>query len=107
MAIWFPIVPVGTKRAASCPRSSAANSCKRWTVGSSPKTSSPTSAVDIARRIAEVGWVTVSLRRSIIPISLLQFLLEWHLLAQELLNLFQSGNSATGPIASTGEGTGG
>ena len=36
----------------------------RFTVGSSPKTSSPTSARAIASRIAGVGRVTVSLRRS-------------------------------------------
>ena len=35
------------------------------TVGSSPKTSSPTSASAMARRIAASGFVTVSLRRSI------------------------------------------
>ena len=35
------------------------------TVGSSPATSSPTSAAAIAARMAGVGLVTVSLRRSI------------------------------------------
>ena len=58
------IVPVGTKTAASIPMSSAARSCSRFTVGSSPYQSSPTSAVAIARRIASEGWVTVSERRS-------------------------------------------
>ena len=37
----------------------------RLTVGSSPKTSSPTSASAMARRMAGVGRVTVSERRSI------------------------------------------
>src|SRR5690606_12982636 len=39
-------------------------SCNALTVGSSPYTSSPTSAASIAARIAGVGRVTVSLRRS-------------------------------------------
>src|SRR5687768_1952224 len=65
-AIWLPIEPVGTKSAASFSKSSAARSCRRLTVGSSPYTSSPTSASAIARRMAGVGLVTVSLRRSII-----------------------------------------
>src|SRR5581483_6029302 len=43
---------------------SAAISCKRLTVGSSPKTSSPTSAFAMASRISGVGLVTVSERRS-------------------------------------------
>ena len=67
-AIWatrLPIVPVATNRPASLPRSSAARSSRAMTVGSSPNTSSPTSASAIARRIAGDGWVTVSLRRSI------------------------------------------
>src|SRR5215210_24623 len=51
--------------AASLPRSSATYSSRRLTVGSSPKTSSPTAAPAIARRIPSVGFVTVSLRRSI------------------------------------------
>src|SRR5262245_25538012 len=42
----------------------AAASSRRRTVGSSRYTSSPTSAEAIARRIAGVGFVTVSLRRS-------------------------------------------
>ena len=68
-AIWLPIEPVGTKSAASFPSISAARSCRRLTVGSSPYTSSPTSASAIARRIEGVGLVTVSLRRSINLIS--------------------------------------
>jgi hypothetical protein len=58
------IVPDGMKRAASLPSISAMRSCKAFTVGSSPKTSSPTSAAAMAARIAGVGRVTVSLRRS-------------------------------------------
>src|SRR5262245_11214984 len=64
------MVPEGTKSAASLPRISAARSCRRLTVGSSRWTSSPTSASAIARRMARVGLVTVSLRRSIIPFLL-------------------------------------
>jgi len=37
------------------PASSAARASSRWTVGSSPKTSSPTSAAATAARIAVVG----------------------------------------------------
>ncbi len=59
-------VPEGKNRPASMPNVPAANSCSRITVGSSPKTSSPTSAAAIAARIAADGRVTVSLRRSII-----------------------------------------
>ena len=58
-------MPLATNRPASLPRSSAARSSRAITVGSSPKTSSPTSASAMARRIAAVGRVTVSLRRSI------------------------------------------
>src|SRR5262249_48274869 len=53
-----------TNSAASVPRSCAARRCRASTVGSSPYTSSPTGARAIASRIAGVGWVTVSLRRS-------------------------------------------
>src|SRR5205085_2766592 len=63
--IWFAIVPVGTNSAASLPVISAARSWRRFTVGSSPYQSSPTSAEAIARRIASEGLVTVSERRSI------------------------------------------
>src|SRR3954462_246678 len=63
--IWFAIVPVGTKSAASLPVISAARSWRRFTVGSSPYQSSPTSAEAIARRIESEGFVTVSERRSI------------------------------------------
>src|SRR5215510_8203336 len=66
MAIWLAIVPLGTNSAAGLPSSSAARSCSRFTVGCSPYTSSPTSAAAIAARIAGVGRVTVSLRRSMV-----------------------------------------
>src|SRR5580693_8603266 len=56
--------PVGTKSAASFPNISAARRSNRFTVGSSPYTSSPTTASAIARRISGVGRVTVSLRKS-------------------------------------------
>src|ERR1700674_64944 len=59
--------PDGTNSADSFPKISAARSSSRLTVGSSPYTSSPTSASAIARRISAVGRVTVSLRRSTIP----------------------------------------
>src|SRR3954464_6514744 len=59
------IEPVGMNSAASCPNRPATRSSSRATVGSSPYTSSPTSARAIACRIASVGRVRVSLRRSI------------------------------------------
>src|SRR3954464_11087196 len=64
-AIWLPIVPEGTKIAASRPTAAAASSSRRLTVGSSLKTSSATSASAMARRISASGLVTVSDRRSI------------------------------------------
>ena len=67
-AIRLLIVPLAVKRAASLPIFCAAMTSRRLTVGSSPKTSSPTAASNIACRMASVGWVTVSLRRSIILI---------------------------------------
>src|SRR4051794_3514435 len=63
-AAWFPIVPDGTYTAASLPRTRAVSASSAITVGSSPQTSSPTSASAIARRISGVGRVTVSERRS-------------------------------------------
>src|SRR5712691_9074877 len=59
------MVPEGTNSAASFPSNCAAISWRRLTQGSSPKTSSPTSASAMARRIPGEGLVTVSLRRSI------------------------------------------
>src|SRR5260370_42106493 len=64
IAIWLHIVPVGRKAAAALPVSSAARSCSRLTVGSSPYQSSPTSASAMARRMACDGLLTVSERRS-------------------------------------------
>src|SRR6185437_13511997 len=63
------MVPLGTKIAASREKTRAAEASRRLTVGSSPYTSSPTSASAIARRIAGVGRVTVSLRRSITALT--------------------------------------
>src|SRR6266850_516636 len=63
-------VPEGKKSASSKPKISAARACSRFTVGSSPKTSSPSSASSIARRMAGVGRVTVSERRSTMPVTL-------------------------------------
>src|SRR5438067_1893297 len=64
------MVPDGTYRAASMPTRSANASCSALTVGSSPYTSSPTSASAIARRISGVGRVTVSERRSTRPLTM-------------------------------------
>src|ERR1700761_6825183 len=62
-------VPLGKNRPASFPARSATVACKRKTVGSSPQTSSPTSAADMAASIGGVGRVTVSLRKSIMVCS--------------------------------------
>src|SRR5262245_40225082 len=59
------MVPEGTYSAASFPSNWAVTSWRRLTQGSSPKTSSPTSASAMARRMPGEGLVTVSLRRSI------------------------------------------
>src|SRR5215471_11318058 len=69
IAIWLQSVPVGRYSAACLPVSAATRSCNRMTVGSSPNRSSPTSASAMARRIAAVGLVTVSERRSTYPLS--------------------------------------
>src|SRR5680860_1106489 len=58
------MVPEGTKIAASLPSRADTCSSRRFMVGSSPNTSSPTSARAIAFRISASGRVTVSLRRS-------------------------------------------
>src|SRR5919201_3323694 len=63
------MVPEETKSAASLPSSWAIRSSSWLTVGSSPKTSSPTSAEAIACRIPGPGRVTVSERRSMILMS--------------------------------------
>src|SRR6266545_4637300 len=64
-AIWFAIVAVGRKSAASWPSSSAARRWSSFTVGSSRSCSSPTSAAAMAARISAIGCVAVSERRSI------------------------------------------
>src|SRR6266702_3140845 len=80
MQIRFPMHPVGTNSAASFPKISAARRSKRLTVGSSPYTSSPTSASAMARRISAVGRVTVSLRvhHSLRNLSRLRHLIRIH-----------------------------
>src|ERR1051325_7081695 len=60
----LPWVPDVTKTAASLAMRSAAIASRRLTVGSSSQTSSPTSARAIASRIAGVGRVIVSERKS-------------------------------------------
>ena len=52
--------------AASIPNIFAAKASNSFTVGSSKKTSSPTSADSIASSISGVGFVTVSLLKSIV-----------------------------------------
>ena len=64
IATWLAIVPVGNHSAASWPSIAATRSWSRLIEGSSPNWSSPTSARAIASRIAGVGRVTVSERRS-------------------------------------------
>src|SRR5438309_10981087 len=66
-ASWLPMVPDGTNSAASFPTRSAKASWRALIVGSSPYTSSPTSASAMALRISGVGRVTVSERRSTKP----------------------------------------
>ncbi len=65
IAIWLVMVPLGQNTAASCSNRRATRSSSMRTVGSSPNTSSPSSAWAMASRMAAVGRVTVSLRRSI------------------------------------------
>src|SRR5918995_3212185 len=64
-AIWFAMVAVGRKSAASWPSRSAARRWSSLTVGSSRSCSSPTSAAAIAARISALGRLAVSERRSI------------------------------------------
>jgi len=62
------LVPHGTggnEEAASMPKKSAMRASSSFTVGSSPKTSSPTRAATMAASMPGDGRVTVSLRRSI------------------------------------------
>src|SRR5262249_37185538 len=63
--------------AACLPVSAAARSCSRMTVGSSPNRSSPTSASAMARRIAAVGLVTVSERKSMYRLPLMVLPCPW------------------------------
>ena len=70
IANWLPIVPDGTNTAASLPSNAAVRCSSSCTVGSSPSTSSPTIALAMTSRIAASGWVIVSLRRSILPLSM-------------------------------------
>src|SRR5205823_5728980 len=65
IAAWFAMTPLGKKSASSFPSSAATRSSSRRVVGSPSRSSSPTSAAAIAARIAGVGLVTVSLRKSI------------------------------------------
>src|SRR5262245_45334490 len=60
----LPCVPEDTNSAASLPVRRAAWSSSRRTVGSSSHTSSPTSAWAMASRMADVGSVRVSDRKS-------------------------------------------
>ena len=60
----FPSSRTGRTPPPPCRASRAASASSAMTVGSSPQTSSPTSASAIARRISGVGRVTVSERRS-------------------------------------------
>ncbi len=60
------MLPDGMNSPASKPVRCASSCCSALTLGSSPYTSSPTSAVAIASRMAGVGRVTVSERRSAI-----------------------------------------
>ena len=64
IASWFAIVPETVKSAASVPANAATRRSSSITVGSSPYTSSPTTADAIASRMPAVGRVTVSERRS-------------------------------------------
>ena len=59
-----PSCPTACTARLRCRAAPAASDCRRLTVGSSPYSSSPTSASAIARRISGVGVVNVSLRSS-------------------------------------------
>src|SRR5512134_66949 len=65
----FPMVPEGTNMPPSLPKSAAEYSSSARTEGSSPRRESPTFARDMACRIPGVGSVTVSERRSIVPVT--------------------------------------
>src|SRR5260221_290505 len=79
--IRLPIVPLGTKVADSLPIRRAATFRRRFAGGSSPKTSSPRSALAAAARISAEGMATVSERRSIAATRLLY----WRLRAELIL----------------------
>jgi hypothetical protein len=68
-AVSLPIVPLGTNRPASLPTSSAQCSWSEIAVGSSPQTSSPSSALAMALSISRVGRVNVSDRSSTISMA--------------------------------------
>ena len=88
MAIWLVMVPLGQNRAASTPNRSAAFSCRWLTVGSSPRTSSPTAAAAMASSMRGVGRVTVSLLRSIMAVhcsGVIQWLHGWRAGRRSLL----------------------
>jgi hypothetical protein len=59
------MVPLGQNRDASMPNMLDASFSSAFTVGSSPKTSSPTGAFDMAANILALGFVTVSDLKSI------------------------------------------
>lgn len=64
MASWFPIVPLRTKRAASCFVREAICSWRELVVSSSWNTSSRRVVLEIAASMEAVGVVTTSLRKS-------------------------------------------
>src|SRR5262245_6169970 len=70
-AMALAMVAEGRKMLAALPSNAATCTCKALVVGSSPRCSSPTTAWAIACRMPGVGWVTVSLYRSIIVCTLL------------------------------------
>src|SRR3972149_1856840 len=69
IAVRLLCCPLVVRGAASFPMTAAASASRRLTVGSSRKTSSPSSASAIALRISGGGSVTVSLRRSAVFIA--------------------------------------
>ena len=70
---WIKIAPLGVKTAASFPSMRATRSSSFFTVGSSPRTSSPSGAARMACHMASVGCVTVSERRSAMSWCALEF----------------------------------
>src|SRR5215207_6169043 len=73
MAIWLVMVPEGQNKAASIPNISAEKASSSFTVGSSPNTSSPTGARNMASSISFVGRVCVSDRKSMVIRFSLQY----------------------------------